>query len=129
LRAQPWTLPGLTIRHRLKCNLRLPPDAGLAAFEGQDPKVRKAEMNKGGTFIRAANVHLIAGDLERAIEQYDRAIGLNPENALYYYARGLARLKSREFARAVEDFKQATNAQSKILHGLLRPGASPRWHQ
>lgn len=83
------------------------PTAGLAAFEGQDPKVRKAEMNKGGAFIRAGNLHAIAGDTERAIEQYDRAIDLNPENALYYYSRGLARLRSRDFDRAREDFHQA----------------------
>jgi tetratricopeptide (TPR) repeat protein len=83
------------------------PTAGLAAFEGQDPKVRKAEMNKGGAFLRAGNLHAIAGDTERAIEQYDRAIRLNPENAIYCYSRGLARLKSRDFERAREDFHQA----------------------
>lgn len=84
------------------------PTAGLIAFEGHDPKTRKAEMNKGATFVRAANVHMSTGNLERAIEQYDRAIDLNPDNALYYYARGQARSRAREFGRALDDFHQAT---------------------
>jgi tetratricopeptide (TPR) repeat protein len=80
---------------------------GRAAFEGQVPIIQQPAMNKGGAFIRAANIHLIAGDYARAIEQFDHAINLNPANPHFYMSRGMARVRNREFDHAVEDFNQA----------------------
>ena len=78
-----------------------------AAFEGQDPNARKAWMNIGSAFVSAAHAQAIAGNYERAMEQFDHAISLNPANPYFYMYRGMVRLRNGEFAHAVEDFDQA----------------------
>jgi tetratricopeptide (TPR) repeat protein len=77
------------------------------AAEEQETRPRQAGIIKGVMFIRAAVLHLIAGNYERAVEQYDHAISLNPENPSFYIGRRMAHLTKREFGRAVDDFSQA----------------------
>ena len=95
------------------------PTAGLAAFGGRGMKVQSG-MNKGSEFARTAALHTIAGDYERAFEQFDRAIDLNPENPNFYLGRGAAHLRNREPSHAVEDFNKAialNPASSVAFHG------------
>ena len=47
------------------------------------------------------------GDLDRAIEQYDKAIRLNPAYALAYRNRGDAYYEKGDDFRAIEDYNQA----------------------
>ena len=46
------------------------------------------------------------GDLDRAIQDFDKAISLKPDLAEAYYNRGLAYAKKGEFARAIQGFNK-----------------------
>jgi tetratricopeptide (TPR) repeat protein len=81
------------------------PTFGLAA-PAKDPKIQ-LDMRKGGQFARTAFMHMLAGDYERAFEQFAHAININPVNPVYYIQRGIARTINDEFNRAVEDFDKA----------------------
>ena len=50
--------------------------------------------------------HHYLGQLERAIEDYDEAIRLNPEDAVAYYNRGLAYKELGKKAEAIDDFEK-----------------------
>jgi tetratricopeptide (TPR) repeat protein len=52
-------------------------------------------------------------DLDRAIEDYNEAIGLDPKNALVYGARGDAYSKKGEWDRAIDDFTKAISLDPK----------------
>jgi hypothetical protein len=52
--------------------------------------------SKGTAFLRPAVLHAMAGDFERAFEQFDHAIILDPNNAVFYLGRGIARLENRQ---------------------------------
>jgi tetratricopeptide (TPR) repeat protein len=61
-----------------------------------------------------SEVHFIAGfaysdlqDYERALEDYGRAIALNPEDATAYNNRGLAYSDLQDYERALEDYGRA----------------------
>jgi tetratricopeptide (TPR) repeat protein len=47
------------------------------------------------------------GDYQRAIDDFNQAIQLDPLFANAYKDRGIAQLELGEYARAVEDFDQA----------------------
>ena len=77
------------------------------ALEEQTPKARQSSMKRGSTFIMAARSNMIAGDYERAMGFFDRAIELNTENPGFFLQRGWARITTHQHARAIEDFGQA----------------------
>ncbi len=58
-------------------------------------------------FAARGNARLRLGDTAGAREDYDRALDLEPRDALTWNHRGLLRLQGGEAARAVEDFSRA----------------------
>lgn len=52
-------------------------------------------------------------EMERALEEYGKAIALNPENADNYFNRGNVKLNQEEFDAAHEDFQQAIAHEGK----------------
>src|SRR5690348_5230524 len=62
-----------------------------------DPKYARAYDRRG---IEYKN----KGEYDRAIEDYDRAIGLQPDNWTFYYNRGSARYFKNQFDLAVADY-------------------------
>ncbi|MBR1157213.1 hypothetical protein [Bradyrhizobium sp. JYMT SZCCT0428] len=79
-----------------------------------DPKIQ-SEMRKGSEFARVAFLHSHAGNYERAFEQFDRAINVNPVNPLFYILRGMTRTRTQEFGLAIEfDKAIALNPASSV---------------
>ncbi len=65
------------------------------------------------------------GQVERAIQDFDQAILLDPRDAFAYNNRGLAYRNRGEVDRAIKDYDQALAAQRQLRPGLLQSGAMP----
>jgi tetratricopeptide (TPR) repeat protein len=68
--------------------------------------------------------YLMAGDYEKAIDAYDRAIALNPRAAEAYLGRGTAYEEIGEFQKALDDYNAAiailpNDAGAYIVRGLV----------
>ena len=67
-------------------------------------------LGKTQTSIEFANRGISkqnVGDLNGAIEEFDKAIKENPKSAYAYCKRGQTKIYQRKFASAIEDFDKA----------------------
>jgi len=64
---------------------------------------------KGAQFYRMAWFHLNAGDAEKAFRQFDQAIEVDPDNALFYLGRGVAFAHTKNSERTLQEFERAVN--------------------
>ncbi|HEV8693486.1 MAG TPA: tetratricopeptide repeat protein, partial [Lysobacter sp.] len=58
-------------------------------------------------FVIRAIAYQRKGELDRAIQDYDQAIGLDPSGATAYYNRGVAYGSRGDWDRAIQDYDQA----------------------
>ena len=72
-------------------------------------------QNRGAAFSNL-------GEHRRAIEDYDEAIRLNPNNILAYKNRGSAYLDLSQYQRAVEEFDEAIRRDPSDYDGYARRG-------
>ena len=63
------------------------------------------------------------GNLRQAIEDYDRAIEINPENAGAYYNRGVAYGKLGDHRQAIEDYDRAIEINPEYAEAYNNRGA------
>jgi len=61
-------------------------------------------------------------EVERAIEDYDEAIRLNPQDAEAYYNRGTAYLDLGQFERAIQDLDEAIRLNPKYTDAYYNRG-------
>ncbi len=81
-----------------------------------------------GEFVFRGESYHQDGNIKKAIENFDKAIKINPENLDAYSSRGTAYFFNKEFQKAVNDFAivakyqpdnyQAFNALASALAGL-----------
>ena len=74
----------------------------------------------GCGFAYAAN-----GDNDRAIEDYNEALKLNPKQALSLFGRGLAKLKKGDASGGEADIAAAKVIQTNIAEVFGRYGVTP----
>jgi tetratricopeptide (TPR) repeat protein len=55
------------------------------------------------------NSYLNRGDYDRAIDDFDKAIGLKPDDDISYFNRGIAFRERNEYDRAIEDFNKVVS--------------------
>jgi tetratricopeptide (TPR) repeat protein len=82
-----------------------------ALAEGEDAELYS---NRGSAL-------LMLDDIDRAILDFDRAIQLEPDNAIRYYNRGIAFGKKHEGQKAIDDYSEAIR-----LHPDLAPAYGNR---
>jgi hypothetical protein len=58
-------------------------------------------------YVIRATAYQRKGELGHAIQDYDRAIGLDPSGATAYYNRGVAYGRKADWDRAIQDYDQA----------------------
>ena len=58
-------------------------------------------------YFKSANSKDAAGDYLGALEDYDKAIEINPNNARIYSNRGLAKNSLKDYSGAIEDFNKS----------------------
>lgn len=67
-------------------------------------------FNPFGIALNIGIVHLNLDDAEKAIENLNKAIELDPKNPTAYHTRGLAHYAQEEYKEAVEDFLKSYDA-------------------
>jgi len=73
----------------------------LIDFGNEKPYVLSIAHNNRG------NAYTAKGDYDRAIENYDESIKLNPDYARAFNNRGVVYLKKGEYDQAIKDFDEA----------------------
>lgn len=62
------------------------------------------------------------GNIEEAINYYDKAIKSNPDQPSFYYNRGLALQMREDFERALDDYSKAIQLDSEFISAYLNRG-------
>jgi tetratricopeptide (TPR) repeat protein len=74
-------------------------DSFTKALEsGYDPKM--SHLSRGAAYIKLK-------ESDKALEDFDKVIGLDKNNARAYYYRGMANTQKKDFKKAVADFSKA----------------------
>lgn len=71
------------------------------------PVAPQGEPTAASGFIARGNTAFNAGQIDEAIQNYSRALDVDPSNAVAYYERGNAYLSRRQFDKALADFAAA----------------------
>jgi tetratricopeptide (TPR) repeat protein len=75
-----------------------------------------------GAYVNRGIAYRRTGDLERALSDYDRAIGINPAAADAFNNRGNAYRALREFTKALGDYDEAIRLNPKYAHAYNNRG-------
>lgn len=75
-----------------------------------------------GAFVNRGIAYRRAGDIERAIRDYDEAIRLNPRAADAFNNRGNAFRTRHEFDRAMRDYDEAIRLDPRYAHAYNNRG-------
>ena len=84
------------------------------------------KKNIAAAYINRGNAYDDKGEHDRAIEDYDKAIALNPKNANAYYNRGNAYYNMSEYDRAIKDYDNAIALDPKYADAYGNRGTSYR---
>jgi len=76
------------------------------------------------TYVNRGNVRLRAGDIPRALEDFSRAIELNPDYAAALYARGNVYGMTGDLDDAIDDYSRAISADPAFKEALLGRAAA-----
>jgi tetratricopeptide (TPR) repeat protein len=66
------------------------------------------------------DAYFASGDEQRALQDYNEAIKITPDNALVYYNRGAFYVTKADYAAALRDFDAALGIDSKLVPALLQ---------
>ena len=72
------------------------------------------------TYYQRGLVHAQNGELDKAIEDYTKAIALKPDYADAYYNRGIAYRLKGDYERAIEDYTKAIELDSHNADAYYR---------
>ncbi len=80
---------------------------GFAASQGQDRPITPIAPTSEEQLLRSGNRHFQQGKFDKAIEDYDEIIRINPESADAYNNRGAAKGALCRHQEAIADFDEA----------------------
>jgi tetratricopeptide (TPR) repeat protein len=89
-------------------------------------KVLKAIINaiENGTLQEPFSKQDFQNDLDRAIEDYNKAIQLNPNLAEAYYNRGVAYDDKGQYNEAIKDFDEAIRINPNLVEAYCNRGVA-----
>jgi len=102
------------------------PPAGIAACTRLIDGKKQTPSDHALAHYNRGNAFAVLNQYARAIEDYGRAIELNPKDAQAHANRGLAFYALRKYALAVEDFDQAIALEGKDPNFYNLRGATYR---
>lgn len=103
--------PSALIRQGLKKAIKQNYKEAIENFE----QILKIDSEYYEAYYERGNIYFALGDYRASIEDYNRAIYLNPLNyVIAYNQRGLARTQLGEYQQAIEDFNQAIKLNSGV---------------
>ena len=83
------------------------PDAKITGCTALLKADQDSTKNRAATYGNRGVGYYSKGDYDRAIQDTDQAIRLNPNEPSFYYTSGLAYKKKGDFDRAIQDFNEA----------------------
>lgn len=89
----------------------------------QSELIRAPEMSEADFYLHRGIVHSLLQDYEQAIADYDRAIALDPTQALAYFARSIATDRKRLVERS-----QASESSPTIVQEIVQTVANSHSH-
>lgn len=82
--------------------------------------------NLAFAFYKRGNAYSQKGDYDRAIQDYDQAIRLNPGHAIAFSNRGVAYARKGDYDRAIQDYNQAIRLDPKHADSFSNRGVAYR---
>src|SRR5262245_6009149 len=76
------------------------------------------EKDLAAAFAIRGSAHRARGELKRAVEDYDRAVRLNPHDADVFFRRGVAHGMAGDLDRAIGDFDHAIKLEPDHVGAL-----------
>ncbi len=95
--------------------------AGFAASHSQD---RPVSHKTSEQWFQSGNKHFRQGNYAAAIENYDRAISLNPKYTKAYYNRGVVQDKFGQYEAAITDYDKAINLNPRFTEAYHDRGGT-----
>src|SRR4249920_2118556 len=97
------------------------PDAQAAACTALIDSKRFSKQNLAILHSNRGIAYSKAGDYDRAMADFDTALGINPNHVRAYVNRGNANYARRDYDRAIADFGQAIRLEPKtVAHVMSR---------
>jgi tetratricopeptide (TPR) repeat protein len=89
----------------------------LNSFNERTPTaaIMETYICRGAAFGRAGNE-------QAAIDDFTKAIELNPQSAMAFYDRGISRQTLGQFDLAIDDFSRVIELRPKYVSGFIRRG-------
>ncbi len=98
-------------------------DRGYVLFEFGELKY--GQVNKMNTIAaKTAMAAQADSSMKEALENFDKAILLNPRDENYYYNRGTVKARLQDFPGAILDFRQSIRLNSNFAKGYYSLGMS-----
>lgn len=94
-----------------------PPAVIQACTESLDHKILQGR-DRIYIFVNRAEAYFTAGDKQRALEDYNEAVKLAPQNAKLYYNRGVFYAAQADSGAALQDFTAALTINPKFVPAL-----------
>ncbi|HMN45747.1 MAG TPA: tetratricopeptide repeat protein [Povalibacter sp.] len=115
-------LPGVLNQ---RCWLRAMEDLELPlALADCDAAIKQGARNSA-TYDSRALVHLRMGNYARSLDDYERALKLQPKEAWSLYGRGLARIRLGRKEQGDADIEAATAIDASVARRYIEAGLSP----
>ena len=88
------------------------------------PEEEKDDKSKA--FYNRGNIYMSLGEYQKAINDYDQAIAINPKDAMVFCNRGFAYANLGEHQKAINDYDQAIAINPKDARSFYNRGLSYR---
>ena len=95
---------------------------GFAASQGQDEPITPIDPTSEQQSLRSGNRHFQQGKYDKAIEDYDEAIRINPESAEAYYNRGTTKDMLGRHEEAIADYNEAIRINPEFAQAYYNRG-------
>ncbi len=92
--------------------------SGSTLPEKNSNKIAKAD-SLDETYRKSGDSKLSDGDFTAALDEYDKALQVNPKNAMAYYGRGRVRLATANYTEAKVDLNRALTIDANLSSARL----------
>ncbi len=113
---------GQSKRENLKKCVSSDPDTSIAGCTALIQAGRESTAALVGAYSRRGSAYMQKGDYDHAIQDYDDAIRLNPNDAPAYNDRGSAYFYKGDYDRAIQDFNEAIRLNPNFVEAYYNRG-------